>query len=141
MENATLQQLLSRLTPAAAAALTPSEALRCLDDLRPFVRHLRQGLGAWGAVEFMRECLEMQTPRHVQEWCALLQSHKNLVVEAARDHGKSWPFSYAWPLFNVQRCRDPKNPVHIALVSYSEEQARKNLARIRKAIENNPLLR
>ena len=66
-----------------------------------------------------------------------LGQHRRLVVEAARDHGKSWTFSYAWPLFNVQRARagGAGEPQSIALISYSEEQARKNLARIRKAIE------
>lgn len=63
------------------------------------------------------------------------------MIEAARDHSKSWTLSYAWPLYQIQKCKDPENPLHVALVSYSEEQARKNLARIRKAVEGNPWLK
>lgn len=64
-----------------------------------------------------------------------------LAVEAARDHGKSFVFSYAWPLFRAQSIQVGQDPIAIALVSYSEEQARKNLARIRKAIETKPELK
>lgn len=46
-------------------------------------------------------------------------------------------FSYAWPLFNVQKVKDPKKAISVALISYSEDQSKKNLARIRKSIENN----
>lgn len=67
--------------------------------------------------------------------------HKNLIVEASRDHGKSWMFSFVWPLFNIQKCQDPKEPFNVALISYSEDQAKKNLARIRKAVENNQHLK
>ncbi len=62
---------------------------------------------------------------------------KRLVVEASRDHGKSFIFSYAWPLFNVQKIRDPQKAENIALISYSEDQAKKNLFKIRRAIESN----
>lgn len=64
-----------------------------------------------------------------------------LAVEAARDHGKSFVFSYAWPLFKAQSVDIGSPPVNIALISYSEEQARKNLARIRKAIETRQELK
>lgn len=76
------------------------------------------------------------------KWSEMLESYRKMVVEASRDHGKSWVYSYAWPLFNVQRQpRDSKKEFHIALLSYSEDQARKNLARIRKQIESNELLK
>lgn len=58
-----------------------------------------------------------------------------LVVEAARDHGKSRLFSCSWPLYQVYRS---KEPINIALVSYSEDQSRKNLAYIRKQIGDRP---
>lgn len=54
-----------------------------------------------------------------------------LVVEAARDHGKSRLFSQCWPLFKLYTSKEPFN---IALVSYSEDQAKKNLYYIRKQI-------
>lgn len=91
--------------------------------------------------DFMREILEMQTPRHVLEWVRLLETLKELVVEASRDHGKSWVFSTAWPLFNIQRVRNPKEAINIALISYSEDQSRKNLGRIRKRVETHPMLK
>lgn len=72
---------------------------------------------------------------------SLLQTKQRLVVEASRDHGKSWVFSYAWPLFCIQKARDTRHPENIALISYSEDQARKNLARIRKAIESRESLK
>ena len=75
------------------------------------------------------------------EWLNHLETHKKLLVEASRDHGKSWLFSYLYPLFSIQRIKNPKEAISIALISYSEEQAKKNLARIRKAIESNPSLK
>ena len=57
-------------------------------------------------------------------------------MEAARDHGKSFVFSYAWPLFNIQKIKEGMQPENIALISYSEDQAKKNLARVRKAIDS-----
>ena len=62
-------------------------------------------------------------------------------MEAARDHGKSYVFSYSWPLFSIKSVRDSTKPVHIALISYSEDQAKKNLRNIRKAIENKDELK
>lgn len=70
------------------------------------------------------------------------------MVEAARDHSKSFTFSYTWPLFNLQRFHQrgaankaDEGPETIALISYAEDQAKKNLARIRKAIEGSVELR
>lgn len=89
----------------------------------------------------MAEILGLKTPPHILEWLELLEAHKQLAVEAARDHAKSWTFSYAWPLYNIQRApKDGSAPFHVALISYSEDQARKNLSRIRKAVESNPWL-
>lgn len=106
---------------------------------------------------FMSETLELKTPPHIREWISLLETHRQLVVEASRDHAKSWTFSYSWPLYQVQRFLNPhlaaceapceapnlllaKEPIHVALISYSEDQARKNLSRIRKQCEGNPWL-
>ena len=70
-----------------------------------------------------------------------METEKTLVIEASRDHGKSWFFSYAYPLFRVQQASAQSSPVSIALISYSEEQAKKNVKRIRKAIESNQWLK
>jgi len=63
------------------------------------------------------------------------------VVEASRDHAKSWTFSYAWPLYSIQRVKEKSKAENIALISYSEDQAKKNLARVRKAIESTDSLK
>ena len=62
-------------------------------------------------------------------------------MEASRDHFKSSFFSFAYPLYCVQKVRDSKNAFGIALFSYSEGQAQKNIKRIRQEIENNPHLK
>jgi len=60
---------------------------------------------------------------------------RQFVVEASRDHGKSHFWSYAYPLYKVYETAEP---FYIALVSYSETQAEKNLKKIRQAVEMNP---
>lgn len=75
------------------------------------------------------------------EWVRLLAGYRKLVVEASRDHGKSWMFSFAYPLWCIQKIRDRKEAIAIALISYSEGQAQVNLDRIRKAVEENPWLK
>ena len=63
-------------------------------------------------------------------------------MEASRDHGKSFIFSYGWPLYCCQKVKPGSRDIeNIALVSYSEDQAKKNLVRIRKAIETRPALK
>lgn len=62
-------------------------------------------------------------------------------MEAARDHGKSHFFSYGLPLWLVNKVQPGDPPVYIALGSYSEEQANKNLKKIRNAVEDIPSLR
>ena len=134
-----------------------------LEDLKQLRARLSQTgerlekiLGAWtkksagaNSVTFLGEVLELKTPAHIREWLILLETHKQLVVEASRDHAKSWTFSRAWPLYRVQKALNPHDPraaegappCHVALISYSEDQARKNLAWIRKTCESNPWLK
>ena len=111
------------------------------DALRTVSTQLKRRLAAETFPEFMTETLELQMPKHMMEWSSLLNKWKALVVQATRDHGKSWLFSYGYPLFKIQRVRNPKEAIHIAFISYSEDQAGKNLARIRKAVESRPPLR
>lgn len=63
------------------------------------------------------------------------------MVQAARDHGKSFKFSYSYPLFRIQQVRDPKYKIHVAFISYAESQAQSNLDRLRKKVEESPWLR
>ncbi len=69
-----------------------------------------------------------------------MAEHQKLLVEASRDHFKSTFFSFGYPLWLVQRSRDPKSAFGVALFSYSEAQAQKNLKRVRIEIEANPHL-
>ena len=66
---------------------------------------------------------------------------KKLLVEASRDHFKSSFFSYGYPLFKVQKVKDPSQGFGIALFSYTENQSRENLKRIRQQIETNEWLK
>lgn len=76
------------------------------------------------------------------KWCELVLNHrKRLVVEASRDHGKSHFFSYGYPLWLISQRQKGDEPLFIALGSYSEEQACKNLKKIRNAIEDTPSLK
>jgi len=47
---------------------------------------------------------------HHIEWGNLIQIFKNLGIIAARDHGKSFEFSYAWPLWKMNRATKGPNP-------------------------------
>ena len=62
-------------------------------------------------------------------------------MEAARDHFKSSVWSYAYPLFLVQRVHNPGDAFPVALFSYASVQAEENLRRIRQQIEGNHYLR
>lgn len=62
-------------------------------------------------------------------------------MEASRDHGKSFFWSCVWPLFKVQQVNNPKDAFRVALISYSEDQSKDNLQRIRLWIEGNDFLR
>lgn len=141
VEGKKLQALLSRLTTIPVETLNRNQAMTLLADLRPLLRGLkaRQALSTFP--EFCREILEMQTPKHFMEWSRLLHTQKEMVLEAARDHSKSWTVSRAWPLFHIQRVRDQKDAINIALISYAEDQSRKNLSWIRKRVETHDLLR
>jgi len=70
-----------------------------------------------------------------------LEAEKNLLIEASRDHAKSWTLSCAYPLFRIQQVKDTTEGFRIALMSYSEDQAKDNLQRIRGWIETNPFLK
>ena len=133
---------------ALLGKMTLSDLKNACDELRSFLRFSRASLGSASLPEFLKETLTLPeeikywpTLRHVQEWTHLVQTHQKLLVEASRDHFKSTFFSWAYPLFLVQRVRDPVHAFGIAMFSYSEGQAQKNLKRIRQEIESNPWLK
>ena len=77
----------------------------------------------------------------MSHWFDLIEKHKKILIEASRDHYKSWTLSYSLPLFHLQKVKQGESPIHIAVISYSEKQAQKNLSRVRKKIESTPELK
>jgi hypothetical protein len=126
----------STITPEQAAILSLDQLLTYSERLETLSKSLeRNSRIAESPKAFISEVLKMDTPKHIKAWLNLLKNHSMLVVEAARDHGKSRLFSCSWPLYQLYRAKDP---VNIALVSYSEDQSRKNLSYIRKQIGDRP---
>lgn len=120
--------------------MSASELKTYLRELRTLSGELRKKLGTLDLPSFMRDVLGLTTPRHIQEWIRLLLAEKYLLVEASRDHAKSWTFSYSYPLWRAQEVRNPEDSFSIALFSYAERQSKKNLKRIRQAIESKKSL-
>lgn len=59
---------------------------------------------------FITSCLpEFQMSWHHLEWGDLTMQHPKLCVIAARDHGKSFYFSNAYPVWQLYRYSKPKN--------------------------------
>jgi hypothetical protein len=73
---------------------------------------------------------------HHLEWDDILLSNKRACVLAARDHGKSFFFSFAFPIWRLAFF--PK--VKIAIFSATLDQAIRILADIREELEENPKL-
>jgi len=89
---------------------------------------------------------------HNIEWSNLLQMHRLLCVLAARDHGKSYHFSYAYPLWQMYRYKGKgtvlnKVPKELQmakeglLITNEYKLAMHLLAIIKDEIENNDILR
>lgn len=134
--------MLSRLTPEAISLLTPDQAESLRTSLEPYYSNLERRLALDNLEGFMTKILGHKVGAHHREWMAIRDRHQEFVIEASRDFGKSWFFSCDAPLFDLQRVPpDTKEEFNIALVSYAEDQARKNLARIRRYIETVPELR
>lgn len=83
---------------------------------------------------------------HHLEWFSLLQNHKMVCVNAARDHGKSFAFSYALPTWKMYRFnkKSKKRDIQLSqrgyLFSFSKDQAIELLTIMKTGIENNDFL-
>ena len=78
----------------------------------------------------------MVAPHHL-EGSDLVSKHKRLCINAARNHGKSYMFSLAYPLWMAW-----KNPKRYGLIfSATDEQARRILGDIKNELESNPKLK
>lgn len=87
---------------------------------------------------------------HHVEWGNLIQFYKWLCVIAARDHSKSFTFSFAypiWKLFRYERegfglaSRENALNKHGMIITNEHSLARDFLKLITEEIENNPILR
>src|SRR3990167_6614964 len=140
MANEKPPKLPSKLTIASARAKLRSMTLEQLKSLN---ESLEKKLALENLPDFLSKVLTPSIPKykHILEWCSLVDLEKNLLVEASRDHFKSSFFSYGYPLFKVQKVKDPSQGFGIALFSYTENQSRENLKRIRQQIETNEWLK
>lgn len=83
---------------------------------------------------------------HHIDWCDLIMKYRYLCVEAARDHGKSFLFSNAYPAWEMYRfkpkdntAREQKNKRGF-LFSFSIQQAIDLLAILKENIQANDIL-
>lgn len=73
---------------------------------------------------------------HHEEWSELLNSHDRLCIEAPRDHGKTFFFDFAYPIW--QAWKQPGGAGYI--FSATQPQAERILDAIKLELENNPRL-
>lgn len=74
---------------------------------------------------------------HHEEWSRLITESKRLCVIAARDHGKSYLFTHAYPLWMAE-----KHPGKTGFIfSASQPQAERIILDIMAEVETNPRLR
>lgn len=90
---------------------------------------------------------------HNLEWANLISIYRLLCVIAARDHGKSYHFSFAYPLWQMYRYRPLGTYDHIPtsgglwmskegmLVTNEYKLGITLIAKIKEEIESNPILR
>lgn len=73
---------------------------------------------------------------HHLEWDDLIHKHNRLCVLSARDHGKTYFFDFAYPIYQAI-----KNPNECGYIfSATQPQAEEILGRIKREIETNPKL-
>lgn len=100
---------------------------------------------------FAETMLSMEVSRHHEEWSRLIHHHDNLAIEAPRDHGKSFFWSFAYPIWRAYHNWIPssldtnqfKSVPRISvgyIFSNTQDQAIKLLELIRYEVESNPKL-
>lgn len=73
---------------------------------------------------------------HHEEWDDLIDKYDRICVLAARDHGKSWFFNFAYPIWKASRMNGGRG----FIFSATEDQAIEILGFIKSEIEQNPKL-
>lgn len=111
--------------------------------LTPIYRHMLRASCAFFASEVLRGPPEppyngrFLVGRHHEDWDALLSRYDRLCILAARDHGKTFFWDLAFPIWNAWR--QPYGSGYI--FSATQPQAIRILADIRHEIEGNVKLR
>jgi len=94
---------------------------------------------------------DFQMSWHHLEWGDLVQRHRKICVEAARDHGKSYYFSNAYAAWQLYKYRKPKSGAYSArpslsnsnrgfIFSFSLQQGIDLLEILKGTIEGNDIL-
>ncbi len=73
---------------------------------------------------------------HHERWSELIMKHDSMCIVASRDHGKTFFFNLAYPIW--QAWRHPKSKGYI--FSATQEQAERILNDIKEELETNPKL-
>jgi len=73
---------------------------------------------------------------HHEEWDALVRGHRRICALAPRDHGKTYYFDFAYPLWKAATMRNGIGYIFSA----TQDQAIRILGDIKAEIENNPKL-
>lgn len=82
---------------------------------------------------FARWPLGYDLPKHQEEWCDLIDRHKDLIILAPARHGKSTVFSIINAVHEVTKNRD----IRIGLVCNKDSLAKDILREIKWHLENN----
>lgn len=100
---------------------------------------------------FAETILDMEISDHHKHWAKLIAKHPKLAINAPRDHGKSFFFSFAYAIWRAYynwipttlRGSDYKSVPRISIgyiFSNTQDQAIKLLALVKHEIETNPRL-
>lgn len=106
---------------AAGHALAENGVPDDPEEMRAWIRAHHHEMGRGSLAYWMRYELGMEVGPHHLEWSELLTEHSHLALLAARGHGKSAFWSYAYPLW--RSWRDPN--IQGLLVSNTEDQVAK----------------
>lgn len=74
---------------------------------------------------------------HHEEWTDAARKYKKILIESARDSGKSYFWAFAYPLWQAFVAPG----IEICLVSYSQDQTTRLIERIKSEIEHNDKLK
>lgn len=96
---------------------------------------------------FAEEVLGLEIAPHHLEWSEMIRKNKRLAINAPRDHGKSYMFTFAYPIWQVWRNWKPEitstnSPKYCLgyIFSFSQPAAIKFLRMIKMELMTNPKL-